>query len=199
MRSLGVFFGLSLLYLCILLGHIPYTCSKSLLESDFSRKSEKSILSTHESVRQVIKLLKKCKIICLPTVHLGVLCCSQLVETCLCIPDQIGFLKVLVFKEKWKLEHPEKNLSEKERERTSNKLNPYGIDARIRTQATLVGGEWSPLPPKYFWHSCKMAARNAKRSILTIPWENRRLWTVYLTTAPPLLLKLTTKSQDCYL
>ena len=100
MRSLGVFFGMSLLYPCILLGHIPYSCSKSLLESDFSRKSEKSILSTHESVRQVIKLLKKCKIICLPTVHLGVLCCSQLVETCLCIPDQIGFLKVLVFKEK---------------------------------------------------------------------------------------------------
>ena len=51
MRSLGVFFGLSLLYLCILLGHIPYSCSKGLLECDFSRKSEKSILSTHESVR----------------------------------------------------------------------------------------------------------------------------------------------------
>ena len=35
-----------------------------------------------------------------------------------------------------------------------------------------------PPPPKLFWHSCKMAARNAKRSISTILLKNRGLWTV---------------------
>ena len=36
-----------------------------------------------------------------------------------------------------------------------------------------------PPPPKLFWHSCKMATRNAKRSISTILPKNRGLWTVY--------------------
>ena len=36
-----------------------------------------------------------------------------------------------------------------------------------------------PPPRQLFWHSCKMAARNAKRSISTILREDRGLWTVY--------------------
>ena len=35
-----------------------------------------------------------------------------------------------------------------------------------------------PPPLKYFWHSCKIAARNTKRSISMILRENRGLWTV---------------------
>ena len=149
MRSLSVFFGLSLLYPCILLGHMyPIAAPKVYWSVTFRERVRNQYCQLMRVWDRSSNCKKKCKIICLPTVHSGVLSCSQLVETCLCIPDQIGFLKVLVFKERWKLENPEKNLSEKERERTSNKLNPHGVDARIRTQATLVGGEWSPLPPK---------------------------------------------------
>ena len=90
---------------------------------------------------------KKCKIICLPTIHLGVLSCSQLVETCRCIPDQIGIWKCWFLK-RGENRRTQRKTSQSKRERTSNKLNPHGSDARIRTQATLVGGEWSPLPPK---------------------------------------------------
>ena len=36
-----------------------------------------------------------------------------------------------------------------------------------------------PPPPQWFWHSSKMAARNAKHSISTILREDRELWTVY--------------------
>ena len=37
-----------------------------------------------------------------------------------------------------------------------------------------------PSPTGGVWHSCKMAARNAKRSMSMILWKNKGLWTVYL-------------------
>ena len=55
-------------------------------------------------------------------------------------------LEVLVFKEREKTEYPEKNLSEQGREPTTNSTHIWktcGVDAIIRTQATLVGGECS--------------------------------------------------------
>ena len=55
-------------------------------------------------------------------------------------------LEVLVFKEREKPEYPEKNLSEQGREPTTNSTHIWKtcvVDAIIRTQATLVGGECS--------------------------------------------------------
>ena len=56
-------------------------------------------------------------------------------------------LEMLVFKEREKAEYPRKKpVSEQGIERTNNKhqIQPtYGVDARIRTPATLVGGECS--------------------------------------------------------
>ena len=52
-----------------------------------------------------------------------------------------------------------------------------------------------PPPPKQFWHSCKTAARNAKRSISTILRENRGLWTVYLRVTFRISLKWRACSQ----
>ena len=117
MRSLSVFFGLSLLYPCILLGHMyPIAAPKVYWSVTFRERVRNQYCQLMRVWDRSSNCKKKCKIICLPTVHSGVLSCSQLVETCLCIPDQIGFLKVLVFKERWKLENPEKS-SQRKRER----------------------------------------------------------------------------------
>ena len=48
---------------------------------------------------------------------------------------------MLVFKEMGKPEYPEKNLLEGENQEQTQRT--YGVDARIRTRATLVGGERS--------------------------------------------------------
>ena len=48
----------------------------------------------------------------------------------------------------------------------------------LATQATLPAKP--PPPPKWFWDSCKMPARNAKRSNSIILRKNRGMWTVYL-------------------
>ena len=46
---------------------------------------------------------------------------------------------VIAFKEKEKLEHPEKNLSEKRRLNPAKQSQPkYGLDAGTRTKATLL-------------------------------------------------------------
>ena len=48
-------------------------------------------------------------------------------------------LEVLVFKERGRLENPEKNLLEQEREQNQQQTQPtYGVEARIQTWATLV-------------------------------------------------------------
>jgi len=48
---------------------------------------------------------------------------------------------VLVFKERGRLENPEKNLLEQGRERNQQQTQPtYGVDARIQTRTTLMGG-----------------------------------------------------------
>ena len=53
-------------------------------------------------------------------------------------------LEVLAFKERGKLEHPEKIKPLRAREGTNNKLNPHiALMPGIDTQATLVGGECS--------------------------------------------------------
>ena len=51
-------------------------------------------------------------------------------------------LEMLVFEERGKPEYPEKNLSE-QGEKQQQTEPTYGVDARIWTQGTLVGGERS--------------------------------------------------------
>ena len=61
------------------------------------------------------------------------------------LPRSNWNLKGLVFKERGKPEYPEKNLSEQRRkgENQQQTQPTYGVNARIRTRATLVGGECS--------------------------------------------------------
>ena len=68
----------------------------------------------------------------------------ELFETCLWVPDQIGIWKCW-FKERGKPEYPEKNLSSKgeNQQQTQPTGKTCGVDAIIRTLATLVGGECS--------------------------------------------------------
>ena len=54
---------------------------------------------------------------------------------------------MLVFKEREKPEYPEKNLFEQRRGPTTNSTPTYGIAARSRTRATLVGAMRHPCSP----------------------------------------------------
>ena len=66
-------------------------------------------------------------------------------------------LEMLVFKERGKPENPEKSLSEQERENQQQTQPTYGVNAGVRTRATLVRDEcshhYAPLAPpeRYFF------------------------------------------------
>ena len=77
-------------------------------------------------------------------------------------------LEVLVFKERGKPEYQEKNLAQQRRESTAN-----GIDAEIRTQATLVEGDCS--------NHC---------AILAPQMESRMLWRGDVLTPFLLILQM---------
>ena len=63
----------------------------------------------------------------------------------LCLPDfwSNWNLEMLVFEERGKLEYPEKNLLEQRSENQQQTQPTYGVNDRIWTCATMVGGECS--------------------------------------------------------
>ena len=78
-------------------------------------------------------------VICLPTEHLGVLK-NLLKRVC---AFQIE-LEVLVFKERGKLESTRGKTSQGKEGNLQQTQPIYGVDAMIRTQATLLGGKCTP-------------------------------------------------------
>ena len=100
----------------------------------------------NELLRQkLIRLDKFCRqeiviVICLPTEHLR--SSWELFETCPCVPDRIGIWKC------WFLRRGENRSTRRKTSRSKGENQQqtqptYGVDARIRTRATLVGGECS--------------------------------------------------------
>ena len=72
---------------------------------------------------------------------------------------------MLVFKEREKPEYPEKNLFEQRRGATTNSTPTYGIAARSRTRATLVGAACLSHATRFQAHSekCKIFTSKKKK------------------------------------
>ena len=129
------------------------------------------IVSSFDDLRT---LQKKKKIVNCNLFNHGALRSSlELVETCPCVPDRIGTWKC------WFLRREENRSTRRKTSRgkgeNQQQTQPtYGVDASIRTRATLVGGECShhcaTLAPSLTKHKLKTNPQNSAPRRLRREW-----------------------------